>query len=303
MSMAREKVIASVEGDRVPWRYGGPLRRSALNPQMVAVAVCVAAVACGGRLAPIDGGALADSGLDATDAMSSADRTDTTDAADGQEPVPCDYDASDEVLCVPPAADQLVADPPSVSFPGGSYGTATFVAKGPWASDPTLTMYYLSSTLPVLNLPEVYTYGSPQTITILIDPKAAGQQGTLTMVARAGNVERTGQVTIDVTNCVPWPPSMVCGGENCGFQGDGCGGLLSCGMCPAQAPYCYLRKCVANMPTYCPTGQGLGMGGQCVPCAMTRTCLECPAGVQCVGIQDVCICENNFGGVPPHIQQ
>jgi hypothetical protein len=259
----------------------------------------LAVLGCGGRLAPLDGGSPADGSAD--EGTSSADASDSS-APDGMErdtSVPCDYDASDDALCVPPSADQLVADPPTITVPGGGFGTATFVATGPWTSDPTLELYYLSSSLPLINQPLVLTYGSPQTIPIGVSRTAVGQMGTVTVAARAGNIERRADVVINVTRCAPWPSSMVCGGEDCGFEGDGCGGVLSCGSCPAPAPYCFLHKCVATMPTYCPSGEGYGPGGTCIPCAGTRTCTECPAGVLCVGLQDVCICEQNYGGVPP----
>ena len=246
------------------------------------------AAACGGRIAAIDGGSSV-----APDDGGPSDATDATTADAGAPeaaPPPCNADAAfDAALCTPPADDTLVADPPVITAAAGGYGTATFVAKGPWASAPELFLHYTETTLPVQTVTQVQSYGSPQSIVFLLQPGTVGVEGTLTVEARVGNIERFAQVTVKVTDCLPWPASTVCStSRNCGFEGDGCGGLLSCGTCAGATPYCFLGVCQATMPTYCPSSEGLGPNG-CEPCAQTRTCRTCTTG-RCLGIEDVCTC-------------
>lgn len=256
-------------------------------------ALGIAAVyACGGKLVAVDAGISSSSDAGELDAAVEAGAD-----AEAEATVACDYDASEEDPCTPPVDDLLAAVPATVTVAAGSYGAATFVATGPWASDPGVYMHYEGSSLPVLNDPEVLTYGSPQTLPFLVAASAAGGHGTITVSGHAGNITRVAQLTVNVTSCVPWPAAKVCGrpSENCGFEGDGCGGLLSCGTCSGQAPYCFLHQCVAQMPTYCPSGYGLGENGACVPCGKTKTCQHC-ATLDCVGIMDDCVCESSSGG-------
>jgi hypothetical protein len=251
------------------------------------------ASACGGLLAPVDGGSSDGSGLDAGGDV--GDETSSVDANDADASLACSYDAaSDGPRCAPPPDDLLYASPATVSVAAGSYGTATFVASGPWSTDPGMFMWFVGSTPTLDNDPEIQTYGSPQSLVFLVPSTAAGQELTITVAGYAGNIERTAQVSVNVTSCAPWPASTVCGSYECGFEPDDCGGLVSCGTCPPSAPYCFLRQCVTTMPTYCPYGQGYGENGSCVPCGTTRTCKQCSA--VCVGIQDVCICEYAGGG-------
>jgi hypothetical protein len=252
---------------------------------LVLVAIATAG-ACGGKLAPVDAGVADAQSDDAGDATADAE-ADGNDA-DGQ--FVCSYDASEDDPCTPPANDLLAATPPSITAAAGSFGFAIFTATGPWASDPTFFIQYRSTTLPILNFHEVYTYGSPQTILFELPAGSAGQQGTLTVSGHAGNIERRATVSVTVTSCKPWDPSFVCApNEDCGYQGDGCGGLLSCGTCGVALPYCFLGTCQSTQPTYCPAGEGLGFGGQCMPCSGTKTCRECVGGY-CTGIEDLCIC-------------
>jgi len=89
----------------------------------------------------------------------------------------------------------------------------------------------------------------------------------------------------------------VCVNEECGFEPDNCGGLVSCGDCPPQTPYCagevtpagFEHLCSATMPVYCPNGEGITWGG-CIPCTQTIACTTCHDGV-CLGIQDECLCQ------------
>ena len=252
--------------------------------------VCALATACGGRLAPVDGGGLSGDGApvgDAGDESVFADASDAADASDTTEP--CSYDASDERLCAPPPDDLLYPTPPVVSVAAGSYGSATFVASGPWSTDPNMYMWVTGYTLQLDTYPQVESYGTPQTVTFLVPQAYAGQSFTMFVAGHAGNIERTTQVTVNVTNCAPLPASTVCAGYQCGFEDDNCGGLVSCGNCSAPTPYCFLRQCQATMPTYCPYGDGLGPFGACVPCGESMTCRLCTG--LCVGIQDVCICQ------------
>jgi hypothetical protein len=258
--------------------------------------------ACGGRLARESGvSAGPDAGIDAaSDAGNDADAT-SDDASDGMVPDdPCSVDASyDAALCTsPPEDDRLYASPAVVNVAAGSYGYAQFYASGSWASDPSIFMIFEGSTLPLGNNPGLDGYGAAQSFIFLVPSTATGQTGTLTVLGRVGNVERTASLTVNVTDCQPWPASMVCPGNQCGFQPDNCGGLVSCGTCPAQTPYCagelvagaFEYVCSATMPMYCPPGYGITGPNSCIPCNQTRACIECNGGA-CVGIQDACLCE------------
>ncbi len=271
-----------------------------------AVAItCAAMGACGGLLAPVDGGA------DAGDAGGVSDVTApeaeaATDAGDaGEESVACDYDASDDAVpCTPPADDLLVASPSNIQVAAGSYGAATFVATGPWTSDPSMYIWYESSTLPLRSIEQVTTYGSPQTLPFLVAQSGAGGQGTITVSGHAGNIVRYATLTVKVTSCVPWSPSFVCAGQECGFQGNGCSGLLSCGECTAPTPFCWVGHCVAAKPQPCSAGDGFDPdAGHCIPCADSPVCNPCPNPVTmqhqsgfCVSADSMCICYTQPSG-------
>jgi hypothetical protein len=255
------------------------------------VLACAATSACGGRLVPVD---LAyDAGdaapLDAGDAETVVDSGEEEAAA-----LPCDYDAYadyDAALCTPPADDVLYANPPVISVAAGSYGLATFVAAGPWTNDPHIFMRYEGSTLPLENLVYATSYGTPQSLPFLVSASAAGQQGTLTVSAHAGNIERVAHVTVSITSCAPHPE--YCSGMACGFEGDGCGGFQSCGTCSGSTPYCYLFQCVANPVAMCPPGYGYDIEDNrpmdCIPCAETKSCKTCRGGY-CDSLNSVCYC-------------
>jgi hypothetical protein len=269
----------------------------------VAIA-CVAMSACRGLLAPVDGGADAgDAGGVSDGAAPEAEAP--AEAGDGGEAgVACDDDASDEVLCAPPADDLLFANPPTIEVAAGSYGAATFVATGPWASDPSMYIWYESSTLPLLSIEQVTTYGSPQSLPFLVAQSAAGGQGTITVSGHAGNIERHATLTVNVTTCVPWAPSFVCAGQDCGLQGNGCGGLLSCGECAAPTPYCWIGHCVASKPQPCSAGDGFDPdAGACIPCTESPACNPCPNQVTmphqsgfCISADSMCICYTQPSG-------
>jgi hypothetical protein len=232
--------------------------------------------------------ALFDAG-DAGDAATVADS-----GAEEAPALPCDYDASgdyDAALCTPPAADVFYADPPVVSVAAGSYGLATFVAAGPWTNDPHIFMRYEGSTLPLRNVVYATSYGTPQSVPFLVSDSAAGQQGTLTMSAHAGNIERIAQVTVNITSCVPDP--KYCDGNECGFEGDGCGGLQSCGTCGGSTPYCHVFQCGSTPVAECPPGYGYDIEGNrpntCIPCAETKSCKTCKGGY-CDALNSVCYC-------------
>jgi hypothetical protein len=260
----------------------------------VVVLACALASACGGKLAPTDGGVASggpspEAGTDAGDDALAADASDATDG-DDDAPVECSFDASEDDPCTPPADDLLYAEPDTASVAGGSYGAANFVASGPWVSDPGFYMWFAGSSLYLPEVSPVRTYGSPQSLFFLVPESAIGQTFTFSVAGHAGNITRVAELTVHVTNCQPWPASMVCAGYQCDLEPDNCGGLVSCGSCPSSAPYCFLRECVSNMPVYCPPGQGTDGHGGCIPCDTTRTCSECPIGNVCLGVQDVCLC-------------
>lgn len=132
----------------------------------------------------------------------------------------------------------------------------------------------------------------------LVPPSAAGAQGTVTVAGHAGNIERHASVSVSVTTCKPWPPSMVCPGQECGYQGDGCGGLLTCGTCPTSKPYCWVGHCLASMPEQCGPGEGFDPdAGVCIPCTQSPVCNPCPDPLTmpnqtgyCISADSMCIC-------------
>ncbi len=231
--------------------------------------------------------------------MDAADSSTVVDSGEEEAgPLPCDYDAFagyDAALCTPPANDVLYADPPVLSVAAGSYGLATFVAAGPWTQDPHIFMRYEGTTLPLRNVIYATSYGATQSIPFLVSSSAGGQQGSFTVSAHAGNIERIAQVTVNVTSCVP--NSQYCSGMECGFEGDGCGGLQSCGMCGGSTPYCHIYQCVSSPVTMCPPGYGYDIEGNrpmdCIPCAETVSCKKCKGG-SCASLNSICYC--NYGG-------
>lgn len=281
---------------------------------VLACAATTATLGCGGRLAPIDDGVSAildaevivDAGVADTSAEDATARPDAADASidlfvpdtyDGG--IVCDFDASpDATLCTPPVDDTLTAIPNPVYVAAGSYGIASFVAGGSWALAPDLYVSYDSATVPLGEIPYVMTNRAPTSFAFLVPAAAVGDQGTFTVTGRAGNVELTAQANVIVTDCQPWSLAVACAGYTCGLEPDGCGGLTNCGTCGAAAPYCFLGKCVTTQPQYCGYGMGvLGDGGDedaCVPCGLTPVCEHCDQGT-CVGIQDVCSCQQISG--------
>jgi hypothetical protein len=259
--------------------------------------VCILATGCGGLVAPLDAGP-GDDGSFAADARAQEASIDDGSARDAEASgPPCSADAGLEGgLCVPPAEDILYASPDVVSVPAGSYGTATFVAAGPWTSDPAMYIWFEGSTLRLDSYPIVTSYGSPQSLSFLVPASAAGQQGTLTVTGHDGNIERTAHATVNVTACAPWTASFACAGYVCGAERDHCGGDVSCGECSGDEPYCFLGFCVATMPHYCPGGYGIAPGGKCVACESTGICKQCRFPDRCLGIEDVCLCQAPVDG-------
>jgi hypothetical protein len=253
---------------------------------------CAATSACGGRVAAsTDDASAVDAALvDASDGATDGGAEAEAEAAS----LPCDYDASgdyDAATCTPPANDVLYANPPVVNVAAGSYGVATFVAAGPWTNDPHIFMRYEGSTLELKNVVFSTSYGTPQSLPFLVSSSAAGQQGTFTVSAHAGNIERTAYVTVNVTSCVPH--AEYCTGMECGFEGDGCGGLQSCGSCGGSTPYCDVFTCVSDPVPMCPPGYGFDIEDNkptvCIPCAETKSCMKCSGGY-CDSLNSVCYC-------------
>ncbi len=259
-----------------------------------------AAIACGGRLAALDGGA------DARDAAALGDGV-SPDASDGDggdasadKPPACTYDASydDVVPCVAPADDLIFADPPTVQVAAGGRGVVTFYASGPWASDPLFYMRYGGTTLPVLEQPYVPGYGTPITLSFPVSPAVPpGSAWTMTVSGHAGNIQRFASATLVVTACVPRTEN--CKGYECGFQEDGCGGVQICGTCDdaGATPNCYMNNCVGGQPLpQCPPGEGYDTSHgylACVLCTQLTVCGNGPFGCHggyCDSLQNVCFC-------------
>jgi len=258
----------------------------------VVVLIGAFAIACGGLVAPLDAGP-GDAGSLADDAGVAEGSIQDAVAHDPDATgAPCSADASLEGgPCVQPVDDILYASPAVISVAAGSYGTATFVAAGPWASDPSMYIWFESSTLKLENYPAVTSYGSPQSILFLVPSSAVGKQGIFTVTGHDGNIERTAQATVNVTACAPWTAPVACGGYVCGSEPDNCGGIVSCGTCSDDTPYCFLGSCVATMPHYCPPGYGIAPGGACVACASTLACRLCRFPDRCFGMEDQCLCQ------------
>ncbi len=227
------------------------------------------------------GGAAHDSGTMAAGDASVQDASDDAPAA-------CDFDASpDAEPCAVPYGDILYASPGSIMVAAGGYGTVSFIAEGPWASDPTLTITFEGSTLDLIPVSTGAHYGTPQSLVFQAPPMDYGLTGTVTAVGRAGNLAISAFATVYVTNCTPFPEPVACGTYACGFQSDGCGGVESCGACSVAAPYCYGGQCIANQPHPCPPGDGfVPDSGACAWC-----------GRFCAAIDNTCVCPTSIG--PP----
>jgi hypothetical protein len=104
--------------------------------------------------------------------------------------------------------------------------------------------------------------------------------------------------------CVPALPSDVCAGKECGAEGDGCGGTVSCGTCPdgeacgiGQAFQCGTvltgddNNCPALITDCAVAGVECGLTGN--GCGGTLNCGTCPDGETC-GLGGPGIC-----GAPP----
>ncbi len=96
----------------------------------------------------------------------------------------------------------------------------------------------------------------------------------------------------DLDSCVPpattCTPKTTCpAGQNCGYAPDGCGGLVSCGMCPTgeecgvgQPPVANQCGSISCTPaTACPGGQQCGFASD--GCNGVISCGMCPAGQTC----------------------
>ncbi len=85
-------------------------------------------------------------------------------------------------------------------------------------------------------------------------------------------------------------PATTCtGGKTCGFQEDGCGGVVSCGQCSA-GEYCEPDQTCAPLTAYlCKPLADCGAGNICGVmdngCGGTMVCGKCPTGDRCLGNQ------------------
>ncbi len=233
-----------------------------------------------------------DAAIDAAiDAPIDATPPDVT-AMDASEGDGCILDAAEDVpLCTPPSDDLLFASPAMISVAAGSYGSANFVATGPWSTDPGMYMHYEGSTLDVRNNPYVVSYGTPQSIQFLLPADAEGQTGTLTVSGHLGNIEQTAEVAITVTACIPLTHETVCGTSVCGGGPDGCGGQIVCGTCDGDTPYCFYGQCISAEPRNCVADYGFDPdAGQCLWCPSTDVCAACALPGFCTSIGDRCLC-------------
>ncbi len=281
-----------------------------MGVRRLSLATClgfVGLVACGAATEPLtfggddastgpesgDASSVVDSGtplFDSAPALDAPPDTGVDTSTPEEAGPPCDGDADyDAALCMPPSADQLIADPPTITVSSGSYGVAQFKAIGPWASDPNLWISFLGGTIPLEFSPFVLQNAPPTAFVFQVAPTTSDQQYTFTALGRDGNIERSAAVTVNVTGCQPWDPVTACAGFTCGAQPDNCGGLVSCGICSGAAPYCLLGSCVATPPDYCPRGEGITPSG-CVECNQTSFCNQYCRDQRCSGLQDICFC-------------
>jgi hypothetical protein len=101
-------------------------------------------------------------------------------------------------------------------------------------------------------------------------------------------------VTPDIPMCTPKTCAQL--GQTCGPAGDGCGGVIQCGVCPAgqtcsgnprtrQVPMCTAKSC-AQLGIQCgPAGDG---------CGGLLQCGVCPAGQTCGGGGSPGVCGNQM---------
>jgi hypothetical protein len=91
----------------------------------------------------------------------------------------------------------------------------------------------------------------------------------------------------DLGSCVT--PSVSCapktcgeGGVSCGVAGDGCGNILSCGMCPSGTS-CVAGACTNTCTPRTCQKQGFTCGMQGNGCGNIENCGTCPSGMTCIG--------------------
>jgi hypothetical protein len=234
--------------------------------------------------------ALADASDTARDATADADAADAVDTDVDAGP-PCDPSVLlDAAPCATPPEDTFTASPGTISVSAGTYGVASFVLGGPWASAPNFVFTFAGTTLQLQTTPYLMTNRPPASFAFLLLSSAPLGSGTFSVTAQLGNMLRTASVTVDVTACQPSLPATACEGAQCGFVIDNCGGKVNCGTCPTDAPTCYLGQCISGTPNYCPAGEGIGQDGTCVECAPLPVCQNCPIGNICLGLQDQCVC-------------
>jgi hypothetical protein len=259
---------------------------------LMVVLAGMASGGCRGLLNPIESDASAPTdGGGPSDASTDAEPSDSTTSVP-----PCSVDAAWESgPCVPPADDLLEVSPAVVNVAAGSYGAARIIASGPWASDPSLILAFESSTLPLGSQPIITPYGW---LAFLVPSSVSpGQEGTITVAGFAGNIGRTAQATVHVTDCLPWLQAVACESRMCGFQPDGCGGLLTCGSCGSAAPYCWIGQCVTHPFTPCPPGDGFAPdSGDCVPCG---ACPDFDSDCECQVLPIPLAPVVTDGGAPP----
>jgi hypothetical protein len=292
-----------------------------------AAGLVATATACGGKLAPVDGGApesgvtaLLDASVTMIDATTDGGMRDGAGDGDGDatagldatsDSPACSADAMvrwDADLCVPPADDQFFASPAAIEVPAGNYGLGSFTTTGPWATAPGTAVLFDGTTLPLTGTPkEIFDGGTIQFVQFAFQVKpstAPGTVGTIAAYARDGNIQRSAAVTVTVTPCVPTSASVLCGdtgdgGLDCGYVADHCGGLVSCGTCDpnGETPVCFVNQCVAALPPTCPAGEGLGPEG-CARCSSSGpvpgVCSNCFG--YCTSFESVCVC---YPYVPP----
>jgi hypothetical protein len=93
--------------------------------------------------------------------------------------------------------------------------------------------------------------------------------------------------------CTPMLPAMVCGTNECGMASDGCGGMVSCGVCTADpsGPICLAGTCGCSQNSDC---NGNNVGHDCLAVSGPDRC-GCDMDNDCMGITGKTRCESASG--------
>jgi hypothetical protein len=125
----------------------------------------------------------------------------------------------------------------------------------------------------------VTPYTNGETMQIQVANTVQPQTFVATVVSKYGNVERSAEVVVDVTSCVP---ATCSGADACNTSiSDGCGGTLSCGACTGSGQSCFQNKCCVHEPASVVCSAQGACGILSDGCGGTVDCGACPGPLKC----------------------